>query len=63
VEQSGREPPSRDEAGDGARGETREPATIDAGTLFGARREVVILHKGERYRLRVTQNDKLILTK
>lgn len=26
-------------------------------------REVVILHKGERYRLRVTARDKLILTK
>jgi len=31
-------------------------------TLFGERREVVILHNGREYRLRLTQNDKLILT-
>jgi hemin uptake protein HemP len=41
----------------------REPPTVDAGTLLGAAREVLIVHKGERYRLRLTQNDKLILTK
>ncbi|WP_238278110.1 MULTISPECIES: hemin uptake protein HemP [Methylobacterium] len=27
------------------------------------RREIVILHAGEPYRLRITANDKLILTK
>jgi hemin uptake protein HemP len=36
---------------------------IDVTTLIGARREVVLVHRGERYRLRVTANDKLILTK
>jgi hemin uptake protein HemP len=31
--------------------------------LFGARREVQIEHRGETYRLRVTRQGKLILTK
>ena len=35
---------------------------ISSETLFGERREVVILHNGREYRLRLTQNDKLILT-
>jgi len=30
--------------------------------LLGARRELVILHNGREYRLRLTQNGKLILT-
>lgn len=37
-------------------------AHIPSESLFGGRREVVILHKGREYRLRLTQNDKLILT-
>lgn len=36
---------------------------IDVMTLIGNAREVVLLHRGERYRLRVTANGKLILTK
>jgi hemin uptake protein HemP len=35
---------------------------IDSSTLFGRARELVILHAGREYRLRVTQNGKLILT-
>ncbi|MEW6036970.1 MAG: hemin uptake protein HemP [Pseudomonadota bacterium] len=31
--------------------------------LFSATNEVVILHGGEEYRLRITRNNKLILTK
>jgi hemin uptake protein HemP len=31
--------------------------------LFGSAREVVIEHGGEEYRLRLTRQDKLILTK
>lgn len=31
--------------------------------LFGATREIVIEHSGSEYRLRITSNDKLILTK
>ncbi len=37
--------------------------TVEVTAILGAGREAVILHKGERYRLRVTANDKLILTK
>ena len=35
---------------------------ITSESLLGARRELVIVHKGREYRLRLTQNDKLILT-
>jgi len=31
--------------------------------LFGARREIIIKHGEEEYRLRITRADKLILTK
>ena len=31
--------------------------------LFGAETEVLISHNGEQYRLRITRQDKLILTK
>lgn len=37
--------------------------TIEVASLLAGGREAVILHNGERYRLRVTANDKLILTK
>ncbi len=41
-----------------------DPAiAIDSTTLMAGGREIVILHAGERYRLRITANDKLILTK
>lgn len=36
---------------------------IRSAALMNGRREVVILHAGERYRLRITANDRLILTK
>jgi hemin uptake protein HemP len=31
--------------------------------LFGTKKEIVIIHDGEEYRLRITRNNKLILTK
>ena len=37
--------------------------TIASSELFGGQTEVLILHNGEEYRLRVTRQDKLILTK
>ena len=37
--------------------------TIDTRRLLGGRREVIIVHNGERYRLRATAKGKLILTK
>jgi hemin uptake protein HemP len=36
---------------------------IDGAQLFAGQREVLILHQGEEYRLRITRQDKLILTK
>ena len=36
---------------------------LDSRSLFGSARELLIEHKGEQYRLRLTRSDKLILTK
>ncbi|NYZ62479.1 hemin uptake protein HemP [Luteimonas deserti] len=36
---------------------------LDSADLLGGRREVLIRHGNETYRLRHTRNDKLILTK
>ena len=36
---------------------------VRSALLFGGRKEVVIEHDGERYRLRCTSKGKLILTK
>ena len=41
---------------------TPAPAKVTSETLLGARKELVITHQGREYRLRVTQNGKLILT-
>lgn len=38
------------------------PARLSSEVLFGAQREVLIVHNGREYRLRLTQNDKMILT-
>ncbi len=37
--------------------------TIDSTRLFAVGREIRISHEGEEYRLRITSNNKLILTK
>lgn len=39
------------------------PARVDSGSLLSGNRELIIEHAGCEYRLRRTQNDKLILTK
>ncbi|MXS85886.1 hemin uptake protein HemP [Nitrosomonas sp. HPC101] len=36
---------------------------ISSENLFGMSKEVLIQHRGEQYHLRLTRNDKLILTK
>jgi len=41
----------------------RAPATFDVATLLGGQQEVRLLHRGQEYRLRVTRQGKLILTK
>jgi len=38
------------------------PAKVASQALFGKHRELVITHNGREYRLRITQNGKLILT-
>lgn len=38
------------------------PQKVASQVLLGARKELVITHNGREYRLRVTQNGKLILT-
>jgi hemin uptake protein HemP len=40
----------------------RAPQRVASASLLGANRELVIVHNGREYRLRLTQNDKLILT-
>lgn len=44
-----------------ARGQ--DPIRIELADLLGGRREAIIVHNGSDYRLRVTSNGKLILTK
>jgi hemin uptake protein HemP len=39
------------------------PAVVRSEELFGSRRELIIKHGEEEYRLRITRTDKLILTK
>jgi len=36
---------------------------IDSGMLLQHEREIVIVHRGKEYHLRLTKSDKLILTK
>jgi hemin uptake protein HemP len=36
---------------------------IDSSTLLSSGREVILVHNEQEYRLRITSNDKLILTK
>jgi hemin uptake protein HemP len=38
------------------------PSRVTSEALLGPRKELVILHNGREYRLRLTQNGKLILT-
>ncbi len=40
-----------------------EPRRISSCALFGARTEILIVHNDDEYRLRITSNGKLILTK
>lgn len=39
------------------------PITVESATLFKGSEEVRLLHRGQEYRLRVTRQGKLILTK
>lgn len=39
------------------------PGAVSAELLFAGAKEIVIRHQGDDYRLRITRNAKLILTK
>lgn len=41
---------------------TSEKPRISSEALLGSRKELVIVHNGREYHLRLTQNGKLILT-
>jgi hemin uptake protein HemP len=43
--------------------DTKSPDAIPAELLFCGEKEIVIHHRCEDYRLRITRNNKLILTK
>jgi hemin uptake protein HemP len=43
--------------------EIGRPRIVTSGDLFGGESEVLIMHNGVQYRLRITRQDKLILTK
>jgi hemin uptake protein HemP len=42
---------------------TPDEVRIASAELFRGRRDIVILHRGQEYRLRITRSEKLILTK
>jgi len=42
---------------------TERERPLPSAALFQGRREVIIVHHGQEYRLRITRADKLILTK
>ena len=53
--------------GDQANESNRQPAAklrrLKVSELLAGEREVILEHNGQEYRLRITANDKLILTK
>ena len=65
--------PSGDKLGDATRSAGNPPAVarsvivsgnrLDSRELFAAEREIIIAHGEEHYRLRLTSQNKLILTK
>jgi hemin uptake protein HemP len=42
--------------------QSQQPERITSEALLGPKRELLIVHNGREYRLRLTQNGKLILT-
>jgi hemin uptake protein HemP len=58
IEDPGQAPLLREESGAAPAG-VRIASTL----LFRGRREIIIVHRGQEYRLHITKADKLILTK
>ena len=48
--------------GDGKQPDSRVPLRVTSRELMQDRTELIIVHDGREYRLRITQNGKLILT-
>jgi hemin uptake protein HemP len=64
MEKRPRNPDNKEEIAKAAVAEDfHAPLEIDARKLLGPRQEATIIHGEERYRLRVTANNKLLLTK
>jgi hemin uptake protein HemP len=57
VAESARRGTRREEA------QTAEPLIVSSDALLAGRRQLIIQHGGERYRLLLTSSNKLILTK
>lgn len=55
--------PAGEKATPGGRGSGKTPRKILSSELFAGDSELTIVHAEEHYRLRITRNDKLILTK
>ena len=49
--------------GDAQVADLRRPPYLLSTELFGADDQIVIVHRGQEYRLRITKEHKLILTK
>ena len=54
------EPPTHETAN---QEEEKPPFVIQSPQLFQGRKEILITHEGQFYRLRITRQNKLILTK
>ena len=57
------QPPSNRSATPASTAPVREPRRVSSDELIGPSREVLIRHAGFDYRLRITRQGKLILTK
>ncbi|MDP4021023.1 hemin uptake protein HemP [Methylobacterium sp. NEAU 140] len=57
------EHPDRDAPSPPATPAAGRAVEVDTAVLMNGRRELTIVHAQERYRLRITANNKLILTK
>jgi len=57
------EPVPRKPAAHHDRDEQGSPTAVTSEALLGKRRQLSIIHNGQRYTLRITANNKLILTK
>jgi len=54
---------NKDDRGAGARAHADTPRRVPLSRILGSEREIVIEFNGADYRLRITRNQKLILTK